>query len=424
MAKTKVTAKPASQQPPSPEELAHSPIGASSCERWWNCPGSVRLLRTLPDNMFRPTMYTAEGTLAHKLCEDVLKGKYKLVDLELKCVGETRMQDGFEVEITDEMIEAIRIYEFTVTQDAVEMGFYTGSGIRVEQQFVLADVDPYAFGTTDAIVGVDFGLLRVYDFKYGAGVAVEVEENKQLMYYALGAFQTATFEEIEIIIVQPRARHKDGAVRRWRMPASTLLAFRDELKKRVAATRNPNAPCVAGEWCNKSFCPARPVCSAVLNKTSELAQSKFTEIIDSRPASPDQMTREQILNVLKYAPMIHDWLKEVEGYALGLAESGEELPGFKLVPKRATRKWNKSETDVADELSLFVSDDVLYEKSLKSPAKMEKALKSAGVYKYADIVGAHTISLSSGLTLAPESDTRAAVRSIAELEFTEIETDE
>ena len=56
-----------------PVELGHSLVGASSCERWWNCPGSNALIAKLPTPP--NTKYAAEGTVAHALCEDVLKNK-------------------------------------------------------------------------------------------------------------------------------------------------------------------------------------------------------------------------------------------------------------------------------------------------------------------------------------------------------------
>jgi hypothetical protein len=56
----------------------------------------------------------------------------------------------------------------------------------------------------------------VLDWKFGDGVAVEVEENSQLLFYAAAAKRTAdtawAFEgakEVELIIVQP------PSVKRW-----------------------------------------------------------------------------------------------------------------------------------------------------------------------------------------------------------------
>jgi len=48
---------------------AHSPIGASSAERWINCPASVRL----SEGCKKPAgIYAEEGTAAHSLCEECL----------------------------------------------------------------------------------------------------------------------------------------------------------------------------------------------------------------------------------------------------------------------------------------------------------------------------------------------------------------
>ena len=42
---------------------AHSRLGASTSERWFNCPASVRLSDGIPS---RESPYAAEGTLAHE----------------------------------------------------------------------------------------------------------------------------------------------------------------------------------------------------------------------------------------------------------------------------------------------------------------------------------------------------------------------
>jgi hypothetical protein len=48
---------------------AHSPLGASSMERWQNCPGSIRLSRGIPNT---ESVYAQEGTKAHELAERIL----------------------------------------------------------------------------------------------------------------------------------------------------------------------------------------------------------------------------------------------------------------------------------------------------------------------------------------------------------------
>ena len=48
----------------------HSSIGASVCERYWHCPGSITLFGHLKS---APSFYAAQGTVAHEIGERFLK---------------------------------------------------------------------------------------------------------------------------------------------------------------------------------------------------------------------------------------------------------------------------------------------------------------------------------------------------------------
>jgi hypothetical protein len=123
-------------------------------------------------------------------------------------------------------------------------------------------------------------LLRVYDYKHGAGVVVEVEGNVQLLYYALGALVTLKFpaKEIEIVVVQPRAEHRKGPVRRWRIPAHQMLDFEAELVEACERTEDPKAPLNPGRHCY--FCPAKNQCPAKLKDAQSKAAEQFTDIVE------------------------------------------------------------------------------------------------------------------------------------------------
>ena len=60
------------------------------------------------------------------------------------------------------------------------------------------------------------------------------------------------------------------------------------------------------------------------------------------PADPGGLDKAQIAKLLDSADLIDDWLGAVRAHALHLAESGSAIPGYKLVPKRATRKWGEN----------------------------------------------------------------------------------
>jgi hypothetical protein len=92
-------------------------------------------------------------------------------------------------------------------------------------------------------------------------------------------------------------------------------------------------------------------------------------------------------------------------------EDGGEVPGWKLVQKRASRKWSDEEAVEKKLKALKISlMDAKERPTLKSPAQIEKLCKAEGkdFTKLADLV----VSESSGTTLAPASDKRPAVVSL------------
>ena len=246
---------------------AHSKLGASSAYRWFACPGSVKACADAPDN---ESVYAAEGTAAHELAAACLeKTPFKAPEDFLG-----KAFNGFEV--TEEMAEAVEVYR-TAILDEYEMG----DELMVEQRFDLSHVYPGCFGTNDALLYRESeGLLIVYDYKHGRGVPVEVEGNKQLLYYALGACtgkHNRRVEQVELVIVQPRCPHPNGPVRRWRFDAVDLLDFEAELRAAARRTEDSDER-HAGSHCK--FCPAAPTCEALRNHALEAAKAEFTDAGD------------------------------------------------------------------------------------------------------------------------------------------------
>jgi hypothetical protein len=99
-------------------------------------------------------------------------------------------------------------------------------------------------------------------------------------------------------------------------------------------------------------------------------------------------------------------------------EQGTALKGFKLVAKRATRKWNDVEAAEKELRKLVRStrgahnlkaSDILTPAKLLTPPQVEKVMKAKKLDF--DRVGDYISSQSSGNTLARESDKRPAILS-------------
>lgn len=390
-------------------ETTHSQVGASSCERWWNCPGSVRLAASLPPQPV--SAYAKDGTKAHALAEYALRQNIDAFLASERYSLDCSVKDDIGVGISMEMVEAVQVYLDVIDEDILKYKMKKAD-LEIEKQFQLIHIHPDARGTNDANLGVFLDRLIVYDFKYGKGVAVEAEENKQMMYYALGALSGGDYDVVECVIIQPRAIHRDGPIRRWALSKSDLLDFGQELKKRIVETQSASAALVCGDHCNKYFCPAIAVCPAVKSRVGEVAVGVFDEapigVVRTLP-SPENLTPAALKKLLDTVPIIDTWIKAVEDYALNLANNGGRVEGYKLVKKRSIRQW-KDEDVVLGKWPTYagrVVTEVLSPTQLETvlKEKLEITKKAAG-----QLIEEFTYKPDTGTVLVQESDPREAVR--------------
>lgn len=378
----------------------HAKLSPSAAERWMTCPGSVVLSEGMPS---RSSAYADEGTDAHSMAEMILKGK----DLPA---------------INADMYRHVSVYT-----NYVQELYANGDLLHVEKQIKVTD---QVWGTADALVWNEAKAeLHVVDLKYGAGVPVEVSNNLQLKIYALAALLTMKLPAKTVVatIVQPRLPHPDGLIRSKEYAAVDLIDFHADLMNAqtnvgAAATfgeeylklRN-RAPEAAAEWEGKflkpsekgcRWCLAAPTCPKLKSQSTALAKKVFAPAMAYDPA--------ELADVLDKLPLLEAWCKNVREFAYAEAERGFVPPGYKLVEKRASRKWRDDATalrQLAEGTALLY--DQMVETKIKTPAAIEKLLGK----KDAGILDELTTKESSGHTLVHDSDKRAAVRLDAKAAF-------
>jgi hypothetical protein len=246
---------------------------------------------------------------------------------------------------------------------------------------------PGAFGTVDFIGRLGDSAI-VLDWKFGDGVMVDAKDNAQLMFYALAAFRSnhwafdgAVF--VELIIVQP------FEVRRWVTDIKRLLDFEQDLISAIRIAESDTPPLWTGSHCR--FCPAKVLCPAQTGEIDRLVRRSLAEL------DPEALGR-----ALALADDLEGFIASARGLVQQRLEAGLPVPGWKLVPKQARRKWVKESDALAALAAAGVPESELLE--LKSPAQAEKVLKK---HKLA-LPDGLAVSVSSGDTIAPESDPRPA----------------
>lgn len=374
------------------EPSEHAKLSASSAERWLSCPGSVALSEGLPNVS---SSYAAQGTAAHYIAAEEQRSQRLAAQ---RWLGKTALVEGHEVALDEDLADAVQ--EFL---DYIVANEKPGDEWFVEQSFTdaMKRLHPQLGGSTDRVMWrASERLLRVYDYKHGAGVPVEVDDNKQLRYYALGALLANSqwnAEDVELVIAQPRCEHEAGRIRSWRFKAFDLVEYAADLIEGAKRTEEFGADLVPSKKACK-FCPAASAnkCPAVEKATHALIAADFTTV------APERYSPEQIAEFLRMAPLVEARISAVREFAYQRACAGDNFPGWKLVEKRATRKWKDEE---AATKMLGQIPGAMKEPEIRSPAQIEKML---GKKKFAQYAEAHDLVVkeSSGVTLAPVDDPR------------------
>lgn len=409
----------------------HARKSASGSKGWIKCPGSLALVASLPADMRRPTGRAAmTGTCAHGLAEFLLSMGSKTVspawlgkviwldnkedahvdpDIQIPDDIETRSQlsahlNGVDVKfftrIDQKMVDGVQLYLDVVWQDYEEMG--STVEMAIEQKFDLTWLRPDMFGTSDCTLYQFLGLLRVIDYKNGY-VTVDATGNTQGMYYALGEAHRVgwMFDEVEVVIVQPNS--KDGKpVKRFRMTKAELEAFRDMLGQASDLVDEATAALEAVqdevdfvEWAGTylnagddedhdhcTYCDAAPTCLAARWRLEEIARADF----DDDPPSEtdvdvvDKKALERLTRILKWADYLDRIVKAAKVLGQRRLETGEDMPGYKLVRGKANRKYveDMTEAEIAAELAKATGKpaEAMWEKpkepKLLSPSQAEK----------------------------------------------------
>lgn len=373
----------------------HSIVGPSGLHAILLCPGKVRLEKDLPRSS---SFAAAQGTVAHQLCELALN------DNKLPDVGTVIECEGFNIEVDHEMISGVQVYldeinrirEDVISLDTVEM---------VEGKASLEPFGiPEVWGTTDYAMSVPFMKLYVRDFKYGAGVMVDPENNPQLMAYALGAAGSMidSYDVIDIGIVQPRGR-SDENVKTWQVSPDHLKEWAENtLKPAVKLALSDDAPLVPGEeQCR--FCGAKSFCHAIAEASLRSAMVDFKEFSTFSPDNPALLTIEQVAEIYGKIKLINQFTKAIEAAVFNTLAVGGVVPGYKLVKGRASRSWS-DENKAADILEELIGDEA-WEHKLLSPAKAEKILDKEEKKMIQDLI----VSTDGTPSIVPENDKKPAI---------------
>lgn len=342
----------------------HALLSASGAYRWLKCPGSARLEDKFEDE---PSVYAAEGTLAHEMAELKIV-KHFTADLRpsefKKRINELKKNELYCAEM-DRYTNEYRDYI-----NDIYLSFESKPFFLAEQRVDFSSYVPEGFGTVDCTLVGD-KVIHIFDLKYGKGVPVTAENNPQGMLYALGTYiEQSAIDEIEkvvIHIVQPRIKNTSS----FEISSEELLKWAESIKDVAQKAYEGSNEFHVGEHCG--FCKANGNCRKQAEKYMDI------EVID-----PALLTDEEIGEGLAKVKELSKWAKKFEDYALVRAQNGGNVKGWKLV---AGRGGNRTFTDKAIAAQLLeevgLDREEIYKTELISVTAAEKLLGEETLYKIA-----------------------------------------
>lgn len=373
---------PVQEEAPSPSQVAeaakvvvdaHSMVSPSSLERVCNCPASVMMCVGLPNT---ESEAAAEGTVYHEIMEDLL-----------------RNPPANELEFND------RLSELNLPDDDmyenVEVGYNYISTILAKLKPTRIDIEYKlkAFYSDSDFGTLDFGCVykdakqrtcvMILDWKYGKGHYVEVQDNKQLISYALSYLYDLGLKDVHTVttvVFQPRCKSRDGRIARAATyTLQSLLDTAEFIKDKVAtayAILKSNKPVdattlCAGEHC--LFCKAKCAnpsinfngCSAyydyvnkdalvLLNDIQTDVEVKSLEDIHTNFTDINSLSNDQILKLVKFSETVLPALKSyIENCLAAVTErmqGGDKIDGLKLVYSNSRKKWIEDSTFICNTL--------------------------------------------------------------------------
>lgn len=389
----------------------HARLSPSGADKWMLCAGSIAMEDGLPNV---GSEYSDEGTAAHALASmclqdgqhpaafagrvlHIINGKYQPNHNGLPLDGETLRS----FTVNADMIAAVNTYVISV-RHYLESSGVPGT-LYVEESLPIDHItgEDGASGTGDAIIiTADRQEIQVHDLKYGMGVRVFAENNRQMQMYALGAvkkfFKKGEHpERVRCVIHQPRISTTPSE---WSCTYDELLAFGDEAHQ--AAKNAGIAFEYRDNWKGKStdylkagekqcrWCLAKATCPTLAKFVQDSVGAEFEVIADEQKAIDGKQASNLIDRCvptdlealglkLRCVDLIEMWLKAVRGrveaalFEHNNDEAAQKALGYKLVEgKKGNRAWTDEAQAEALLKKMRFKTEEIYDFKLRSPTKV------------------------------------------------------
>lgn len=389
----------------------HAELGGSGADRWTNCPGSVVLMRQIPEQQASEAML--EGTLAHEYAEQFL-GNF----LNNRVAGETLSEIKA---CPDEMREHLIAYRDFIWKELLEETitdkvYDLETPITIDEQLQMwGSADFWSFGYDDR--GKKAAVIC--DLKYGRQ-NVDAEDNAQLAFYAVALREELRRQGMDVdyvvaAIFQPRS-FSNPAPKKTKWTAKQLDGWKKKFYKAAHAIYVKQKPTFkVGEWCKQ--CRAKAVCKKYAHESEAVTQLKLIDVKTVEIPAIETLPREAIAKIALNYDLIKDFIDGCFEYAMLEAKVGS-MPGIKVVEaSKGKRSWSvNTDLVVSNLMAQGLTPEEITVPKLRGIGEIEKTLKTL-VSKEAlvEIMSDITVKGKSTETIVALEDPRPAILGAQEL---------
>jgi len=298
----------------------HLPFGGSTAARTLNCPGWYKASEGVERTPAGPA--AVEGSMHHEIME--------------MCFRDGKPPAGYVGHVYEEGDGRTREFkkeDYPLSKKAYDTTNALLDELDIDEFMVepfVQYVEDISGGSIDLLgLSADRKTALVLDHKFGRHI-VSAERNAQGLKYAISAMRDPLtkdlFDEVEQVvcaIVQPQSKN---GLSRWTANMKTVGYFKDDWDAALGLAQSEDPPLAnsIGDYCK--YCPKAPTCPVARKQAGALSQLTVKTDNELAAAAADVLAIEQ-------------WCKDVkEAIYLNLSK-GVAVPGWKLVNKRATRKW-------------------------------------------------------------------------------------
>lgn len=367
--------------------MKHANLAPSSAERWVNCPGSL-IFNDLPG---KETIYSKEGTLAHEAAE--------------KALYNTPLDNN---KYSDDMIAGAQFYKKAINAFWAEYHIK----LNVWETEKAVELQPITtekgYGKIDYI-GTGENCILIADYKFGME-KVEVTDNLQLWLY-MAAYVTGKQKEhisfkdyiFVIMIVQPRLNSFEIQVKDYRKLAEIARFLNIAAKRALIEEKMPV------EY--KSFYPCKKCCQYCKGSGQCEAQSKAAfdyAGIQNEYINGGVLENDELSEIYKQMPFIEDYIEAIKNTVKSKMESGESIPGFKMVQGRhLPKRWVNEESAIEFLKGQNLEEKQIFTYKIITPTQAEKLCNKDDFKSFAKL---GVSSPFGNPVIVPESDKREAIK--------------